>query len=43
MYFPYLRGRQNELLCLRELLDRNKLSDTIVPVIGKRSIVGTPT
>ncbi len=33
MYFPYLRGRQNELLCLRELLDRNKLSDTIVPVI----------
>ena len=33
MYFPYLRGRQNELLCLRELLDRNKLSNTIVPVI----------
>lgn len=33
MYFPYLRGRQNELLCLRELLDKNKLCDTIVPVI----------
>ena len=26
MYFPYLRGRQNELLCLRELLDAGKLS-----------------
>ena len=25
MYFPYLRGRQNELLCLRELLDAGNL------------------
>lgn len=33
MYFPYLRGRQNELLCLRELLDRGKLGNKIVPVI----------
>lgn len=33
MYFPYLRGRQNELLCLRELLDLNKLSNNIIPVI----------
>ncbi len=23
MYLPYLRGRQNELLCLRELVDNN--------------------
>lgn len=33
MYFPYLRGRQNELLCLRELLDTGTLSDKIVPII----------
>lgn len=33
MYFPYLRGRQNELLCLRELLDSNKLCVDIIPVI----------
>ena len=33
MYFPYLRGRQNELLCLRELLEVGTLSDKIVPII----------
>ena len=33
MYYPYLRGRQNELLCIRELLDIGKLSSKIVPVI----------
>lgn len=33
MYYPYLRGRQNELLCLRELLEKDNLSDTITPVI----------
>ncbi len=33
MYFPYLRGRQNELLCLRELLETNRLYDTIIPII----------
>ncbi len=33
MYFPYLRGRQNELLCLRELLGAGKLGDKIVPII----------
>lgn len=33
MYYPYFRGRQNELLCLRELLENNKLSENIVPVI----------
>ena len=32
MYFPYLRGRQNELLCLRELLDAGKLSSKIIPI-----------
>lgn len=33
MYYPYLRGRQNELICLRELLDNELLSEKIVPII----------
>lgn len=33
MYYPYLRGRQNELLCLRELIEKNKLSEQVIPVI----------
>lgn len=33
MYFPILRGKQNELLALRELLDQDKLSAKILPVI----------
>lgn len=32
MYFPILRGRQNELLALRELLSKNALSH-IIPII----------
>ncbi len=33
MYFPYLRGRQYELLAIRELLEENKLSEKIVPIV----------
>lgn len=33
MYYPYLRGRQNELLSIRELLENDKLNSKIVPVI----------
>lgn len=33
MYFPYLRGRQNELLCLRELLQQGKLYEKVIPII----------
>lgn len=33
MYYPYLRGRQNELLCLRELLENDILGDHIIPII----------
>ncbi len=33
MYFPYLRGRQYELLALRELATSNLLGDCIIPVI----------
>lgn len=33
MYYPYLHGRQNELLCLRNLLEKEKLGVMVVPVI----------
>ena len=33
MYFPYLRGRQFELIALRELLDNNLIGQKIVPII----------
>lgn len=33
MYFPYFRGRQNELLCLRELLQASKLNEKVIPII----------
>lgn len=33
MYFPYLRGRQYELIALRELVRQDLLSEEILPVI----------
>lgn len=33
MYYPYLRGRQNELLCLRELLQEERLPDCVIPIL----------
>ncbi len=33
MYFPYFRGRQYELLALKELADRNLITSSVVPVI----------
>lgn len=33
MYFPYVRGRQFELLALRELVTRDLLSPNILPII----------
>lgn len=33
MYFPYLRGRQYELIAIRELSQRGKLSNLVVPII----------
>jgi len=33
MYFPYVRGRQYELLALRELVVKNILSDKIIPIV----------
>lgn len=33
MYFPYVRGRQYELLALRELIENKLLSKSIIPII----------
>lgn len=33
MYYPYLRGKQYELLALKELIKNNILSDNIIPII----------
>lgn len=33
MYFPFLRGRQYELLALKELLENDKISPNIIPII----------
>ena len=33
IYYPILRGRQNELLAIKELLRNDKLSKNIIPVI----------
>lgn len=33
MYFPYLRGRQFELIALRELLENNLIGDKVIPII----------
>lgn len=32
-YFPYLRGRQSELLALRDLMVVGKLSPYVIPII----------
>jgi hypothetical protein len=33
MYFPYLRGRQFELVAIRELIERSLISKNVIPVI----------
>jgi hypothetical protein len=33
MYYPYLRGKQFDLLALKESLQRHVLSPKIVPII----------
>ncbi len=41
MYFPYFRGRQNELLALREMVNNNKLIERIIPIIEPVTISTT--
>jgi len=33
MYFPLLRGRQFELIALRELIDNSLIGNSIIPII----------
>lgn len=33
MYFPYLRGRQYEIIAIRELLELGLITDKIIPII----------
>lgn len=33
MYFPYLRGRQYELLALRDLVSNNLLGNSVIPIV----------
>lgn len=33
MYFPYLRGRQYELIAIRELIEKSLISKNVMPVI----------
>ena len=41
MYFPYFRGRQYELLALKEAVQKNLLSNKVVPVIEPIKISST--
>ena len=33
MYFPYLRGRQFELIALRELVELDLIGENVIPVV----------
>jgi hypothetical protein len=41
MYYPYLRGRQFELIALRELAEKNLVSDNIIPIVEPVKISST--
>lgn len=43
MYFPILRGRQFELLALRECVSRNILSSQIIPIVEPVKVSSTYT
>lgn len=39
MYFPYFRGRQYELLALKELASQKLISKSVIPVIEPITII----
>lgn len=41
MYCPYLRGRQNEILALYDLVSNDLMSNTIIPIIEPIKITST--
>lgn len=40
-YYPYLRGRQNELIALRELATNELISENTIPIIEPLSVTST--
>lgn len=43
MYFPILRGRQFELLALRECVNQGLLSNKIIPIVEPVKVSSTYT
>lgn len=43
MYFPILRGRQFELLALRECVNNGILSDFLIPIVEPVKVSSTFT
>jgi hypothetical protein len=43
MYFPYLRGRQYELIAIRELVQKGRLSNLVVPIVEPVKLSSTLT
>lgn len=41
MYYPYLRGKKEELLAIKSLLERDKLSEKIIPIVEPVSLTST--
>lgn len=41
MYFPYLRGRQFELIAIRELLDKGIIGNKVIPIIEPVKLTST--
>lgn len=41
MYFPYLRGRQNELLAIRELVESDLLHKNVIPIFEPIKLTAT--
>lgn len=41
MYFPYLRGRQFELIAVRELLEKKLIGSKVVPIIEPVKLTST--
>ena len=41
MYFPYLRGRQYEMLALKELVQKGLINNLVFPIVEPIKITST--
>lgn len=41
MYFPYIRGRQYELLALKDLVGKNLICDKVIPIVEPVKLTST--